>query len=68
MTKAATEQAVDKNTDSSNNREEGQQRRNRRSPRHLRASGQRRRRTRDRRPNPYRLRLWWCCISRNGYG
>lgn len=56
VTKAATEQAVDKNTDSSNNREEGQQRRNRRSPRHLRASGQRRRRTRDRRPNPYRLR------------
>ncbi|WP_086982949.1 ribonuclease E [Vibrio aphrogenes] len=39
-----------------NNKEEGQQRRNRRSPRHLRASGQRRRRTRDRRPNPYRLR------------
>ncbi|MFH0264908.1 ribonuclease E [Vibrio rumoiensis] len=37
-------------------KEDGQQRRNRRSPRHLRASGQRRRRTRDRRPNPYRLR------------
>ncbi|MEZ9355426.1 ribonuclease E [Vibrio breoganii] len=33
-----------------------QQRRNRRSPRHLRASGQRRRRGRDRRPNPFRLR------------
>ncbi|WGW01317.1 ribonuclease E [Vibrio sp. YMD68] len=32
------------------------QRRNRRSPRHLRASGQRRRRGRDRRPNPFRLR------------
>lgn len=31
-------------------------RRNRRSPRHLRASGQRRRRGRDRRPNPFRLR------------
>ncbi len=36
--------------------EEGKQRRNRRSPRHLRASGQRRRRGRDRRPNPFRLR------------
>ncbi|GAM57004.1 ribonuclease E [Vibrio ishigakensis] len=35
---------------------EGKQRRNRRSPRHLRASGQRRRRGRDRRPNPFRLR------------
>ncbi|MFI3273555.1 ribonuclease E [Vibrio sp.] len=36
--------------------EELKQRRNRRSPRHLRASGQRRRRGRDRRPNPFRLR------------
>ncbi|WP_104399311.1 ribonuclease E [Vibrio penaeicida] len=36
--------------------EETKQRRNRRSPRHLRASGQRRRRGRDRRPNPFRLR------------
>ncbi|CAM2786010.1 ribonuclease E [Vibrio rarus] len=36
--------------------EGSQQRRNRRSPRHLRASGQRRRRGRDRRPNPFRLR------------
>lgn len=35
---------------------EQKQRRNRRSPRHLRASGQRRRRGRDRRPNPFRLR------------
>ncbi|MEF1340250.1 ribonuclease E, partial [Vibrio rotiferianus] len=35
---------------------ESKQRRNRRSPRHLRASGQRRRRGRDRRPNPFRLR------------
>ena len=35
---------------------ENKQRRNRRSPRHLRASGQRRRRGRDRRPNPFRLR------------
>ncbi|MCE0494614.1 ribonuclease E [Vibrio salinus] len=33
-----------------------QQRRSRRSPRHLRANGQRRRRGRDRRPNPFRLR------------
>ncbi|SHO56002.1 ribonuclease E [Vibrio quintilis] len=32
------------------------QRRNRRSPRHLRANGQRRRRGRERRPNPFRLR------------
>ncbi|OEF27001.1 ribonuclease E [Vibrio rumoiensis] len=45
--------AQDKNA---TDKEDGQQRRNRRSPRHLRASGQRRRRTRDRRPNPYRLR------------
>ncbi|MGY3569151.1 ribonuclease E [Vibrio paucivorans] len=37
-------------------KEEPKQRRNRRSPRHLRASGQRRRRGRDRRPNPFRLR------------
>ncbi|WP_261815641.1 ribonuclease E [Vibrio gallicus] len=36
--------------------EGNKQRRNRRSPRHLRASGQRRRRGRDRRPNPFRLR------------
>lgn len=36
--------------------DEQKQRRNRRSPRHLRASGQRRRRGRDRRPNPFRLR------------
>ena len=36
--------------------ENSKQRRNRRSPRHLRASGQRRRRGRDRRPNPFRLR------------
>ncbi len=36
--------------------QENKQRRNRRSPRHLRASGQRRRRGRDRRPNPFRLR------------
>ncbi|WHP63631.1 ribonuclease E [Vibrio harveyi] len=38
------------------NKAESKQRRNRRSPRHLRASGQRRRRGRDRRPNPFRLR------------
>ncbi|CAM3653072.1 Ribonuclease E [Vibrio aerogenes CECT 7868] len=38
-------------------KEEGvKQRRNRRSPRHLRANGQRRRRGRERRPNPFRLR------------
>ncbi len=40
----------------SDSQEEQKQRRNRRSPRHLRASGQRRRRGRDRRPNPFRLR------------
>ncbi|MDW6001339.1 ribonuclease E [Vibrio mangrovi] len=38
------------------NAEEPKQRRSRRSPRHLRANGQRRRRGRDRRPNPFRLR------------
>ncbi|WP_162045993.1 ribonuclease E [Vibrio taketomensis] len=42
--------------DSDCDAQEGKQRRNRRSPRHLRASGQRRRRGRDRRPNPFRLR------------
>ncbi|WP_114767392.1 ribonuclease E [Vibrio rhodolitus] len=42
--------------DNDNEAQEGKQRRNRRSPRHLRASGQRRRRGRDRRPNPFRLR------------
>ncbi|KUI98705.1 ribonuclease E [Vibrio sp. MEBiC08052] len=36
--------------------EEPKQRRSRRSPRHLRANGQRRRRGRERRPNPFRLR------------
>lgn len=46
--------SVDANTEKNTERKEGQ-RRNRRSPRHLRASGQRRRR-RDRRPfNPSRL-------------
>ncbi|SIO94698.1 ribonuclease E [Vibrio spartinae] len=38
------------------NTEEPKQRRSRRSPRHLRANGQRRRRGRERRPNPFRLR------------
>lgn len=38
------------------NTQENKGRRNRRSPRHLRANGQRRRRGRDRRPNPFRLR------------
>ncbi|GAB7220602.1 ribonuclease E [Vibrio comitans] len=42
--------------ENSEKNEAPQQRRNRRSPRHLRASGQRRRRGRDRRPNPFRLR------------
>jgi ribonuclease E len=55
---AAVEAPVAKQTDAQQTnapKEEGQ-RRNRRTPRHLRASGQRRRRGRDRRPNPYRLR------------
>ncbi|MCW8344899.1 ribonuclease E [Vibrio sp. ZSDZ65] len=53
----AVEAVVDTpNTDAPAAKEEGKQRRNRRSPRHLRASGQRRRRGRDRRPNPFRLR------------
>ncbi|WP_372378648.1 ribonuclease E [Vibrio natriegens] len=43
-------------TQQENKQAESKQRRNRRSPRHLRASGQRRRRGRDRRPNPFRLR------------
>lgn len=39
-----------------NDIDSGKQRRSRRSPRHLRANGQRRRRGRDRAPNPFRLR------------
>ncbi len=49
----STEQNVDTEAQEG---EQSKQRRNRRSPRHLRASGQRRRRGRDRRPNPFRLR------------
>jgi len=52
-------ESVQGESDADNNAEpqdEQKQRRNRRSPRHLRASGQRRRRGRDRRPNPFRLR------------
>jgi len=41
---------------SSEEQSKPQQRRSRRSPRHLRANGQRRRRGRDRKPNPFRLR------------
>ncbi|KOO16898.1 ribonuclease [Vibrio xuii] len=51
---AVEEKAV--NATSEESEEQPKQRRNRRSPRHLRASGQRRRRGRDRRPNPFRLR------------
>ncbi|EEX92798.1 ribonuclease E [Vibrio orientalis CIP 102891 = ATCC 33934] len=51
---AVEEKAVDAVSEES--AEQPKQRRNRRSPRHLRASGQRRRRGRDRRPNPFRLR------------
>ncbi|EJG0703911.1 ribonuclease E [Vibrio parahaemolyticus] len=52
------DQAVDTAADAQQDNKQGEskQRRNRRSPRHLRASGQRRRRGRDRRPNPFRLR------------
>ncbi|AMG11772.1 ribonuclease E [Vibrio vulnificus] len=52
-----TEKVVADTVDAMDNSEnEEKPRRNRRSPRHLRASGQRRRRGRDRRPNPFRLR------------
>ncbi len=52
------DQVVDTAADAQQDNKQGEskQRRNRRSPRHLRASGQRRRRGRDRRPNPFRLR------------
>ncbi|WP_217515133.1 ribonuclease E [Vibrio metschnikovii] len=56
---AAIESPVDQAQTShadAQDQDEQKQRRNRRSPRHLRASGQRRRRGRDRRPNPFRLR------------
>ncbi|CAM4123761.1 ribonuclease E [Vibrio neonatus] len=52
----STETTATEQADKSEQNEAPQQRRNRRSPRHLRASGQRRRRGRDRRPNPFRLR------------
>ncbi|EGU33289.1 ribonuclease E [Vibrio ichthyoenteri ATCC 700023] len=57
-TPIAVEPAVEtvKADNNDNDADNGKQRRNRRSPRHLRASGQRRRRGRDRRPNPFRLR------------
>lgn len=51
----ATDDFAD-STQDENEQDDQKQRRNRRSPRHLRASGQRRRRGRDRRPNPFRLR------------
>ncbi|PMJ99449.1 ribonuclease E [Vibrio sp. 10N.261.55.A7] len=55
---AAVAEQVEANLETNDAAQEEQpkQRRNRRSPRHLRASGQRRRRGRDRRPNPFRLR------------
>ncbi|EDP57288.1 ribonuclease E [Vibrio sp. AND4] len=54
---APTEKPVEVSVEAQqDNKTETKQRRNRRSPRHLRASGQRRRRGRDRRPNPFRLR------------
>ncbi|MGV2986870.1 ribonuclease E [Vibrio sp. E150_011] len=56
QTTQAVEAVVDAAQTDAPAKEEGKQRRNRRSPRHLRASGQRRRRGRDRRPNPFRLR------------
>ncbi|ARV27036.1 ribonuclease E [Vibrio anguillarum] len=57
--KAETAQSVETSVvtqNDDNENDDQNQRRNRRSPRHLRASGQRRRRDRDRRPNPFRLR------------
>lgn len=59
VTQEPKAESTQANVDTDNNAEqqdEQKQRRNRRSPRHLRASGQRRRRGRDRRPNPFRLR------------
>lgn len=54
---AATAQTVKETLVQTNlEEEESKERRSRRSPRHLRASGQRRRRGRDRKPNPFRLR------------
>lgn len=53
---APVEKPVEAATEAQQDKAESKQRRNRRSPRHLRASGQRRRRGRDRRPNPFRLR------------
>jgi ribonuclease E len=54
----AVAEAIEQSTEevAAEDAEQPKQRRNRRSPRHLRASGQRRRRGRDRRPNPFRLR------------
>jgi ribonuclease E len=54
--KQKLDEAQPKTAQAETAQEEPKQRRNRRSPRHLRASGQRRRRGRDRRPNPFRLR------------
>ncbi|RBW66476.1 ribonuclease E [Vibrionales bacterium C3R12] len=54
--KQAVEKVEVEATNDTVQKEEPKQRRNRRSPRHLRASGQRRRRGRDRKPNPFRLR------------
>ncbi|WP_199454903.1 ribonuclease E [Vibrio owensii] len=53
---APVEKPVEAAAEAQQDKAESKQRRNRRSPRHLRASGQRRRRGRDRRPNPFRLR------------
>ncbi len=51
---APVEKPVEAAAEAQQDKAESKQRRNRRSPRHLRASG--RRRGRDRRPNPFRLR------------
>ncbi|KIF54747.1 ribonuclease E [Vibrio owensii] len=53
---APVEKPVEAAAEAQQDKAESKQHRNRRSPRHLRASGQRRRRGRDRRPNPFRLR------------
>jgi ribonuclease E len=53
---AVSQIVADQQAQNEENEGENKQRRSRRSPRHLRANGQRRRRGRERRPNPFRLR------------
>ncbi|MDV7103962.1 ribonuclease E [Vibrio sp. TH_r3] len=55
-TVSSTSNSSEQNQVTESVNKEEPKRRSRRTPRHLRASGQRRRRGRDRRPNPFRLR------------